>query len=637
MDELLGSSDHDGSLLSEIIGGAFTLRATSAENLFDARCEIQHFGFFVSADTIIVMVMRDLWQNSSAVIQVDRDRWLSFARPSYVLIALTPQEVRGVFADVESLTRDRALHAVGFVAYEAAQAFGLPVHPAPLPVPLAWFGLFDAAHPCTLADLAGGDYQLSDIQPTIDESSYRLGFNRIREHLAAGDTYQANFTFKTRARFEGNPAALFADLVDAQQGKYSAFLDLGRHVICSASPELFFRLEGMEIIARPMKGTSARGRTVGEDVAARLELVESEKQRAENVMIVDMMRNDLGRIADVGSVQVPELFVAERYPHVWQMTSTVKARSLATLADLFAALHPSASVTGAPKKNTMALLAAIEAEPRGVYTGAIGYVPPDGNATFSVAIRTAVIDRVENVVEFGVGSGIVWDSDAGAEYAECLLKGQVLGRRPEVFELLETMKWTPDGGYFLRDRHLRRLTESAEYFGFVIDPADVDRALDQIIADRSEPQRVRLLLSRDGQIRVETTAFVALGRIRAALAEAPVNSRDVLLFHKTTMRTVYERARAARPGYDEVILWNERGEATEGTTTNLVIETPEGLITPRQSSGLLAGTFREAMIDEGRIRESVITVDHLRAAGRIWLINSVHEWREATLEADGQP
>jgi para-aminobenzoate synthetase/4-amino-4-deoxychorismate lyase len=578
--------------------------------------------------------MFDQWQRASAVIQLTADRWLSFESPLFVLAAAEPAAVRAVVADVERLTRDKALHAVGYLAYEAGASFGLAVHPGSVSLPLAWFALFARAEEISGPQIrTASGYQIGDISASIGRGDYHAGFARIREHLAAGDTYQANYTFKTSASFAGDARALFADLVEAQRGRYSAFLDLGDRAICSASPELFFRLEGPEIVVRPMKGTVRRGRTLAEDEASRAALLESPKQRAENVMIVDMMRNDLGRIAEVGSVAVPELFSAERYPNVWQMTSTVRARSLASLPEIVAALHPSASVTGAPKMRTMQILAEVEGQPRGVYTGAIGYVPPDGNAQFNVAIRTAVVDRRTGVVEFGVGSGVVWDSEADAEYDECLLKGGVLGRRAEPFALLETLRWTAEEGYFLGARHLARLQSSAEYFAYPLDLAEVRRALDAAVTGVSGPQRVRLLVASDGAVRVETAPVLRRQQPQTvAFAAEPVDSSDTFLFHKTTRRAVYEKARAARPGVDEVLLWNERGDVTEATTANLVVETAGGKVTPPVESGLLAGTFRAELLERGEIREAVVRREDLRSAKAIWLINSVHEWLTMRLE-----
>ncbi len=336
-----------------------------------------------------------------------------------------------------------------FVSYEAGAAFGLSVSSGRRTLPLVWFALFEPSAVTELQDPpCGSGYELGSVRPSVDRQAFESAFARVRHHLLEGDTYQVNYTFRMEGVFSGHADALFVDLAMAQEGRYSTFLDLGDLAICSASPELFFERTGSELVTRPMKGTAPRGRTLEEDRCQAAALHASAKQRAENVMIVDMMRNDLGRVALPGSVNVPALLTVERYPNVWQMTSTVTARTTADtrLSQVITALHPSASVTGAPKVRTMEIVRELEGHPRGVYTGAIGHVRPDGSARFTVAIRTAVVDRVGGRVEFGVGSGIVWDSVAGDEYDECLLKGSVLGRRPRPFELLETMRWTPAEG-----------------------------------------------------------------------------------------------------------------------------------------------------------------------------------------------
>lgn len=573
----------------------------------------------------------------AATLQVGPREWLAFRDPVLVLQAHSPDAVRRTLADVEQLTRDRGLHAVGFLAYEAGAAYGLSVQDAAGDLPLAWFALYDAKTVTQVSrPQVTGDYTLGALLPSVDRAAFDRAFSRIKEYLASGDTYQVNYTFQMAGTFEGNAAALFADLCAAQQGQYSASIDLGDYVICSASPELFFELRGADILARPMKGTAGRGRTLPEDRARGAALAASEKERAENVMVVDMVRNDLGRVADVGTVEVPELFTVERYPNVWQMTSLVKARSLAPFEEIFAALHPSASVTGAPKVRTMEILRELESAPRGVYTGAIGHVPPDGLARFNVAIRTAVIDRRAGQLSFGVGSGIVWDSEAGAEYDECLLKGSVLGRRPVEFELLETLRWTPREGYYLLDRHLERLRDSSEYFGVPVLLSDVHDALAAAVAGADESLRVRLLVDREGRVRSERTAHVPMGAtLKLGLAAEPVDASDVFLFHKTTNREVYERARSSVAGVDEVLLWNRAGQVTEATTANLIAEIDGARVTPPVECGLLAGTCRAAMLDAGEVVEAVVTLTDLRRATRLWLINSVHGARPAELVAHG--
>jgi para-aminobenzoate synthetase/4-amino-4-deoxychorismate lyase len=585
-----------------------------------------------------------------ALIQDDEERWLFFERPVRVIDARDVAAVAPAIAMVEALTRDEGLHAVGFVTYEAGAAFGLRVHPPPPGLPLAWFAVFDTA-PTPLRHLSewgrtgvrlGSDrcqigvrplYQVLGLAPSIDRSRFEQAFARIKRHIADGETYQVNYTFRLEGRFTGDPRALFADLVAAQRGRHGVFLRAGDLTICSASPELFFARTGSRLTARPMKGTARRGRSFAEDLKQRDELRASPKQQAENVMIVDMMRNDMGRIAEFGSVDVPDLLTVERYPTVWQMTSVVTARSRARLDEIFAALHPSASVTGAPKVRTMEILSEIEAEPRGIYTGALGYVRPGGDARFNVAIRTAVVDEARGTVTFGIGSGIVWDSDATDEYEECLLKAAVLDRRPPQFELLETMRWTPGQGFFLLQRHLQRLSDSADYFGFVCRPDEVMRALDETVAGGETPLRVRLLVDSHGRIRVERAPLQASpSPLRVGLAVDPIDPADTFLYHKTTNRAVYERAR--RTGLDDVILWNPKGEVTEATIANIVVEMNGSLVTPPIDCGLLAGTFRAELLESGEVHEATVSVKDITRPRRLWLVNSVQEWRPAVLVAE---
>jgi para-aminobenzoate synthetase/4-amino-4-deoxychorismate lyase len=568
-----------------------------------------------------------------AIVQDSSGEWLAFADPVRIVLAESPSAVRPALAEVERLTRDLNLHAVGFVSYEAGRAFGLETRLPDNSTPLAWFGLFEQSGVRTATrPTRDGDYQLGPLRPSILRPEFQRVFDAIKGHLSGGNSYQANFTFKMAGEFHGDPRALFADLIEAQRGRHGAFIRIGDWAICSASPELFFELDGLAIRSRPMKGTAPRGLVFAEDRRRRDELHDSAKQRAENVMIVDMIRNDLGRVADVGSIEVPELFSLEQYPNVWQMTSLVTGRSRASLEEIFAAMHPSASVTGAPKVRTMAILSELEPEPRGIYTGAVGHVPPDGNASFNVAIRTAVVDIAARRVEFGIGSGIVWDSDADAEYEECLLKGSIFGQVPVHFELLETLRWTPEHGFFLLERHLERLREAAIYFDFDLDTQMVQTKLDAPVRGLDQPQRVRLLVGRDGAVTVEYQPISGSpAAVKVAVASEPIDPSHVWLYHKTTHRTVYEQARAAASDFDDVILWNRSGQITETTTANIVAEIGGALVTPPVSCGLLAGTFRAELLARGTIGERALTVEDLRAASRLWLINSVHKWRVALL------
>jgi len=314
------------------------------------------------------------------------------------------------------------------------------------------------------------------------------------------------------------------------------------------------------------------------------------------------------------------------------MTSLVKARSLAPLDEVFAALHPSASVTGAPKVRTMELLKELEPSPRGIYTGAIGHVPPDGLARFNVAIRTATIDRGRSNVTFGIGSGIVWDSNPDAEYAECLLKGSVLGAPAVAFDLLETLLWTPAEGYYLLERHLERVRASAEYFSRPLSLPDVVDVLNDVVAGAASPMRIRLVIGDNGSPSAEATPHVrAPGPLKIAVASDPVDPSDVFLFHKTTNRHVYERARTAVKGVDEVLLWNTEGEITEATTSNVIVELHGRRVTPPVECGLLAGTYRAMLLHAGEIVEQKVEVAAINRASRIWLVNSVQGMREATI------
>jgi para-aminobenzoate synthetase / 4-amino-4-deoxychorismate lyase len=572
----------------------------------------------------------------------DGARGLRFITPTRVVVAKRPDEVIPALRVVEAAVDRQHCHAVGFIAYEAAAAYGLAVH-APLPnVPLLWFGLYETVeiHEDWAAELADGSspaaYTVGAWQPTLDRAAHKRAVERIKDYLVRGHTYQVNHTFPLRASFTGDPWAFFLDLAAAQQGQYAAFIDTGPLAICSASPELFFRLDGDRLTARPMKGTASRGRTLAEDESRIAELRRSEKNRAENLMIVDMIRNDLGRVAEIGSVAVPRLFEVERYPTLLQMTSTVTARTQASVAEILAHIFPCASITGAPKVRTMEIIRELEPQPRGIYTGAIGFIAPGRRAQFNVAIRTVLIDRERQQASYGVGSGLVWDSDAATEYAECVLKARVLTERRPSFQLLEALLWEPDSGYFLLAAHLERLANTAVYFQVPLDRPAIEAYLTEQARTLTEPGKIRLRVALDGRFTVEVESLArdaGPSPTRVGLAREPVDSNTIWLYHKTTRREVYAAARASRPDCDEVILWNERGELTEASTANLVLDLDGAWVTPPVTSGLLAGTFREWLLATGQIREQVLTRVDLRQARRIALVNSVRRWREAVLVA----
>ncbi|MEM1207243.1 MAG: chorismate-binding protein, partial [Acidobacteriota bacterium] len=486
-------------------------------------------------------------------------------------------------------------------------------------------------------------------RPTISPAEHALAVAEIHRRIERGETYQVNYTFPIEAPFADDPWTLFSHLRRGLgPAGYAAYLDLappaGDFAICSASPELFFHRgvpgeDGLRpLVARPMKGTSRRGRYGDEDRTLRGELG-TEKNRAENLMIVDMVRNDLGRIAHPGSVRVARLFGVETYPTVHQMTSDVEARSDAPWSEVAAALFPCASITGAPKVRTSRLIRGLETGPRGIYTGSIGYLAPDGRSQMNVAIRTAVVDRRRGVATYGVGGGIVWDSEAEAEWQEARAKALALdpGHRRGVpdgdFELFETLLWRRRRGYFLLERHLQRLSASAAHLGFAADRS-AEGALEAAARGFAEDRyRVRLRLRRDGHLSVDAEPFPCTGRRRwrVVLDDRPVDDANPFLFHKTSRREVYDDARARHPDADDVLLWNRRRELTESTVANLVLKVDGRWLTPPIRCGLLAGTYRAELLARGRLHEEVLTVDDLGRAEGIFLVNALRGWLKVAL------
>lgn len=567
-------------------------------------------------------------------------RFLRFRSPVGSFAARAAGEVEEVLARVERAAVE-GLWAVGFVAYEAAPGFdpALAVR-AGAAEPLALFGLFGAPEEVELAPAAAALPGVERIRPTVDEAQHCAAVERVRAAIAAGETYQVNLTFALEARTSAAPETLFAALARAARAPYAAFLDLGARAILSLSPELFFERIGDLVRMRPMKGTRARGRFAEEDRALAAELAAAEKDRAENLMIVDMARNDLGRVARPGSVAVPRLFEIERYPTVWQATSTVEARSAAPLPDLFRALFPCCSVTGAPKAATMRWVARLEREPRGVYCGAIGRVAPGGDARFAVAIRTAELERATGRLRYGVGSGIVWDSDPTEEWRECLAKGRALAPPAEPPALFETILWHPRRGALRLERHLARLAASAERLGF---PCDLAAARDEVARAGAGlppvPHRLRLELASSGALEFAATPFRRARRPwTVALVGPPVDPEDLLLFHKTTRRAIYDEAldRARALGADEPLLANDRGELTEGARTNLVVELDGRRLTSRRECGLLAGIFRSELVERGRVEEATLRLEDLRRARRVWLVNALRGWIPVAGVVDGE-
>lgn len=580
-------------------------------------------------------------------------RRLAFARPTKTIAATRLEDVLPALAEVSAATR-QGRYAAGFVCYEAGPAFDAALH-AHLPgaLPLLWFGLFDA--PAAAPAMPGEGFHTGNWQPTTEREVYDRNIAIIRAAIERGDTYQTNYTIRLRSDFSGSPLAWYAHLRSQSHGRFNAYLDIGEQQILSLSPELFFAWDGTTLSAKPMKGTARRaaagdtwshGRWPEEDQALAAELVASEKNRAENLMIVDLLRNDLSRIARTGSVEVPHLFSLEGYPTVYQLTSTITARTRpgTRLEEVFRALFPCGSITGAPKVKTTEIIAALEESPRGVYCGAIGYVTPQGKAIFNVPIRTVVVDRARGTAECGVGGGITWDSTAADEYAETLTKARFLGSKKASFDLLETLL-LDNGQYAFRERHMQRLAVSAAHFGFAFDPAAVADALSRHAAlHGGAVRRVRLLVSAGGQVGVESVALDCAPvdwftppknalPVDAVLAETPVDRRHPFLFHKTTARAIYDEHTARHREAFDVLLWNQDGELTEFTRGNLVLERQGRLVTPPVACGLLAGTLRGELLAHGAISEAVLRRDDLASAAGIWFINGVRGWVPVKVDA----
>ena len=559
---------------------------------------------------------------------------LLFTRPRDVLVAHDAEGARAALARLAEAGRE-GLWAAGYLAYELGFLFEerlLRLLPARSETPLLWFGLYDAPRRPSGAEIAAllasaPEGRAQDLTPSLTLDQYRPAFDRVKDLIAAGDTYQVNLTLRARFTLEGDPLGLYRTLAQSQPVAYGAYIHAGDHHVLSRSPELFVSGEGDQLKARPMKGTLKRGLSLAQDAAGRDALAADEKNRAENLMIVDLLRNDLGRIAQTGSVRVTDLFTVETYRSLHTMTSGIEARKKPgiDILDVLENLFPCGSVTGAPKLRAMEIIREVETEPRGLYTGSVGYIAPSGDFAFNVAIRTAVIDATGQGI-IGIGGGIVADSTAEDEYAEALLKLKFLSDPAPPVTLIETFKWTPDEGYVLLDRHLDRLLDSAAYFALPV----TRQAVVAFLAERSSTwtgaMRVRLTLSETGLDLTSVPLPPSPETFRFAIHPEPLSSTSVWLAHKTTNRAFYDgprqRAHDER-GLDELVFLNERGELTEGSFTNLFVERDGALLTPPLASGLLPGTLRAELIAEGKAEERVLTLADLKSAEAIWLGNSV--------------
>ena len=580
-----------------------------------------------------------------------------FHKPEGHLVCYPHDDPHRFFEQAEAFLAD-GLYLAGWLDYEFGYlleaSLAKRIHPA-AHKPLAKLGVFRAPlifdhntgalphgpWPASPPAENATDYRIANLRPNCTQADYTAALAKIKAYIESGDTYQVNFTLKLLFDFEGSPEALYQALRRNQSVSFGAYLRSGDQRILSFSPELFFTRSGEQCLVRPMKGTIQRGPYPAEDARLMQFLQADKKNRSENVMIVDLLRNDLGRICTPGTVATRSLFDIETYETLHQMTSTITGHLPLTtkIEPLFRALFPCGSVTGAPKIRTMEIIHELESGPRGIYTGAIGFIAPTGEATFNVPIRT--IELNGNTGEMGIGSGIIHESDPEQEWRECLLKGRFLSNPAPAFSLIETLLWQPDSGYWLLDEHLERLAASAAYFHYPCSREEILTQLETLTLDfAASPMRVRLTLAKDGLIALSASPCQAPAAITwpmpgTVLEELPrvifsteaTDPGSPWLFHKTTLRALYdtERQRALAAGFYEVLFTNTRGEVTEGSITSIFVAQQGALVTPPMECGLLPGVFRRYLLEHAPlpVREAILTRRDLEQAEAIFVGNSV--------------
>jgi len=575
-----------------------------------------------------------------------------FINPIDTIKIYSIREVPYLFQKIEEKVR-QGCYLAGYVSYECGYHFEKIFSDlnCNLHYPIAWFGVYE--RPIVFNHLKGtfentafsGNYEgeavgsgfeLENLEFNITQSDYTRKIEEIKDYISQGDVYQINFTGKYKFRFSGSVIALYDSLKKKQNVPYGAVINAEGLLIFSLSPELFFRLEGDRITTRPMKGTEKRGKTLEEDEVLKEALGNDGKNRAENLMIVDLLRNDIGRISRIGSVHVHELFSVEKYKTLFQMTSTItgRVREDVDFYELFRAIFPGGSVTGAPKIRAMEIINELEVEPRGIYTGSIGYISPERKAVFNIAIRTVILHGEEG--EMGTGSGIVWDSDHVAEYEECKLKANFLVLPYEEFELLETMLFSD--GYFLLEKHIERMKRSAKYFDYPFDEDAINSILEseRVKFERGKKYKVRLRLDRYRDIFVESSLLEegTKNPNLVMLSDIRTNSHDVFLYHKTTKRHLYDSAYrdALRKGFIEVIFMNEKDQITEGAISNILIKKGINYYTPPVECGLLEGVYRQYLLETlPNVKEKILYVNDLAGADALFVCNSVRGIQEVKL------
>ena len=571
---------------------------------------------------------------------------LLYTKPQEIVAGYGLEDLDQAFARIQAGLA-RGLHAAGFFSYALGCALEphlkgfVPEYPH---VPLLWFGLFG---PPKILDSAALDAEFGALPPPAplknlhfghDRATHMAKVRRIQDYLHAGDAYQVNLTFGIEFEHP-DPLALYAALRARQPVAHGGVIATGEASFLSVSPELFLDIADGRVTTRPMKGTVPRGADAAQDAAAQAQLRADPKQQAENLMIVDLMRNDLARIAKTGSVTVPELFRIETYPTLHTMTSTITAelKDHLDVQSMVKAVFPCGSITGAPKHRAMEIIHELESRPRGLYTGSMGRITPDGRMSLNVAIRTASIFK-DGRGHYGVGGGIVLDSDPSGEYDECLLKARVLTDLAQDYGLIETLRWSPEGGFIRLEKHLARLAHSAIALGFSFDTIAIEAdfaKLDLALRAGHSDRRVRLELARDGQ---RSLTHAALGSapdriLRIGLAAQRLDAGDPFLRHKTTRRDIYEHAftQAAALGLDETLFLNRQGFVCEAARNSLFIKRGHVLLTPPLKAGLLPGILRQELLERGKAVEQNLSLNAMMDAECIYLGNSLRGLRQAIL------
>ena len=572
---------------------------------------------------------------------------LLFLNPEKIISSYRLNEIEDKLKEIEEAL-NKGYYAAGFVSYEAGYAFEeIFKSDKKYTFPLLWFGIYKRPYIYDKEDifkegLLKETYRLKNIKPNISKDKYIKNIKRIKDFIASGQTYQVNFTFKHKFSFEGSIYKLYSDLREKQKVAYSALIKFRDYSVISFSPELFFRRRGSSMETRPMKGTLERGRTLKEDIRNIESLKNSPKNRSENIMIVDLLRNDLGRISKTGSVKTKELFQVEKYETLLQMISIIKSRlkNNISLCEIFKNIFPSGSVTGAPKIETMQIIKELEKEARYVYTGSIGFLNPEKEGVFNVAIRTLIIDNKKLKGEMGIGSGIVYDSKPASEYTECLLKSKFLTLSNNNFHLIETILCKPGGRWFLLGLHLKRLKNSSKYFNFCYNRKYIKNELKIITGHfkKDKSYKVRLLLLKDGKVEIEYSLIKGeiLKKIyKVKFSEKKVSLSDIFLYHKTSSRFLYneEYKRYKREKFYDVIFSNEKEEVTESAISNIIIKKGKFYYTPLVGCGLLDGVYRQYLMNKRGfpLKEKILYKEDVKRADKIYLCNSVRGLVEVKL------